>query len=93
LLIFATPLAAQLGGPPLPESPWPAQELIREGKLDEALAVYKKALAGSPDPLPLHGAMGNLLDLRGQRNEAAGATAHNPAAAFAHPFARKKSGA
>lgn len=70
LLIFAAPLAAQFGGPPLPESARPAQALIREGKLDEALAIYRKALADTPDSLPLHSAMGNLLDLMGQSSEA-----------------------
>jgi len=70
LLVFAAPIAAQPGGPPLPESARPAQALIREGKLDEALALYKKAVAEAPDSLPLHSAMGNLLDLMGQSAEA-----------------------
>jgi tetratricopeptide (TPR) repeat protein len=69
-LLFAAPLAAQFGGPPLPESARPAQALIREGKLDQALAIYKKALADAPDSLALHAAMGNLLDLMGQSSEA-----------------------
>jgi tetratricopeptide (TPR) repeat protein len=62
LLIFAVPLMAQPGSP--------AQALIREGKLDDALALYKKALADSPDSLPLHAAMGNLLDLMGHSADA-----------------------
>jgi tetratricopeptide (TPR) repeat protein len=70
LLVFATPLIAQFGGPPLPESVRPAASLIREGKLDEALALYKKVLADSPDSLQLHNATGNLLDLTGQSAEA-----------------------
>src|SRR5580698_5748713 len=70
LLVFATPLTAQFGGPPLPDSARPAQSLIREGKLDEALTLYHKALADSPDSLTLHSAMGNLLDLMGQSTEA-----------------------
>lgn len=70
LLLAAASLAAQFGGPPLPEAARPAQALIREGKLDEALAIYKKALADAPDSLPLHNAMGNLLDLMGQNAEA-----------------------
>lgn len=69
-LLFAAPLAAQFGGPPLPESARPAQALIRQGKLDEALALYKKALADAPDSLPLHSALGNLLDLMGRSAEA-----------------------
>lgn len=70
MLFFAASLAAQFGGPPLPEAARPAQTLIREGKLDEALAIYKKALADTPDSLPLHSAIGNLLDLMGQSAEA-----------------------
>src|SRR5580700_10030429 len=70
VLLFSAPLAAQFGGPPLPESARPAQALIREGKLDDALAIYKKALAGAPDSLPLYNAMGNLLDLMGHGAEA-----------------------
>jgi tetratricopeptide (TPR) repeat protein len=70
ILLFAAPLAAQFGGPPLPEAARPAQALIREGKLDEALAIYKKALADTPDSLPLHNAMGNLLDLMGRGADA-----------------------
>ena len=62
LLLFAAPLVAQPGSP--------AQALIREGKLDDALALYKKALADSPDSLPLHSAMGNLLDLMGKSADA-----------------------
>jgi tetratricopeptide (TPR) repeat protein len=70
LLIFTAPVPAQFGGPPLPEAARPAQGLIREGKLDEALALYEKALAESPDSLPLHSALGNLFDLMGQGAEA-----------------------
>ncbi len=70
MLPFAAPLAAQFGGPPLPESARPAQQLIREGKLDEALALYKKALADAPGSLSLHSAMGNLLDLMGKSDDA-----------------------
>jgi tetratricopeptide (TPR) repeat protein len=70
LLFLAAPWPAQFGGPPLPEAARPAQGLIREGKLEEALAIYKKALADSPDSVALHSAMGNLLDLMGQSTEA-----------------------
>jgi len=70
MLLCAAPLAAQFGGPPLPEAARPAQALIREGKLDEALAVYRKALESSPDSLALTSSMGNLLDLMGRSAEA-----------------------
>jgi len=70
MLLSAALLAAQPGGPPLPEAARPAQSLIREGKLDEALAIYKKALETAPDSLPLRSALGTLLDLMGQSAEA-----------------------
>jgi tetratricopeptide (TPR) repeat protein len=72
-LLTAALLAAQSGGQggsSLPEAARPAQSLIREGKLDDALAMYKKALAANPDSLPLHSALGTLLDLMGQGAEA-----------------------
>jgi tetratricopeptide (TPR) repeat protein len=71
MLLTAAVLAAQPGGgAPLPEAARPGQALLREGKLDEALAVYKKALAGAADSLPLNNATGVLLDLMGQGAEA-----------------------
>lgn len=70
MLLAAASLAAQPGGPPLPEAARPAQSLIREGKLEEALAIYKKALEAAPDSLSLHSAAGNLLDLMGHSAEA-----------------------
>ena len=69
-VVLAAPLAAQPGGPPLPEAARPAQALIRDGKLDDALAVYKKALEGAPDSLALRNATGTLLDLMGRSAEA-----------------------
>src|ERR1019366_2998304 len=69
MILSAALLAAQPGAPPLPEAARPAQSLIRDGRLDEALAIYKKALEGAPDSLPLHNALGNLLDLMGQSTE------------------------
>jgi tetratricopeptide (TPR) repeat protein len=54
----------------LPEAARPAQSLIREGKLDDALAIYKKALENAPDSLPLNNALGTLLDLIGRGAEA-----------------------
>jgi len=71
MLLSATILVAQPGGgQSLPEAARPGQALIRDGKLDEALAVYRKTLAGAPDSLPLYSALGNLLDLMGQGAEA-----------------------
>ena len=70
MLLFAAPMAAQPGGPPLPESARPALALVRQGKLDEALAIYRKSLAESPDSLPLHSALGSLFDLMGRATDA-----------------------
>ena len=71
LLLFSATLRAQPGGgAPLPEAARPGQALVRDGKLDEALAVYRKALDGASDSLPLHNALGVLLDLMGRGAEA-----------------------
>jgi tetratricopeptide (TPR) repeat protein len=71
MLVSAALLAAQPGGgQPLPEAARPAQALIREGKLDQALAIYEKALEGAADSLPLNNALGVLLDLMGEGAEA-----------------------
>jgi tetratricopeptide (TPR) repeat protein len=46
------------------------QQLMREGKLDDALALYSQALQTSPNSLPANIAAGSLLDLLGQGEEA-----------------------
>src|SRR5438128_2570400 len=46
------------------------QQLIREGKLDEALQLYRSNLAATPDSLPGNTAAGILLDLMGRGDEA-----------------------
>jgi Flp pilus assembly protein TadD len=43
---------------------------MREGKLDDALALYRRTLQTSPDSLPANIAAGNVLDLLGQGEEA-----------------------
>ena len=47
-----------------------AQQAIRDGKPDEALAVYRKELAANPDSLHANNAAGTLLDLMGNGAEA-----------------------
>jgi tetratricopeptide (TPR) repeat protein len=47
-----------------------AQQLLREGKLDDALGVYRKELAAHPDSVPANNAAGTVLDLMGQGAEA-----------------------
>ncbi|MGA8220736.1 MAG: tetratricopeptide repeat protein [Candidatus Acidiferrales bacterium] len=46
------------------------QQLMREGKLDDALALYRKTLQLSPDSGPANIAAGSVLDLMGQGEEA-----------------------
>ena len=46
------------------------QQLMREGKLDEALALYRQTLQTSPNSLPANIAAGSVLDLLGQGEEA-----------------------
>ena len=46
------------------------EKLSREGKLDEALALYQKALDKSPDLYEAHLAEGMTLDLKGEYQEA-----------------------
>jgi tetratricopeptide (TPR) repeat protein len=46
------------------------QQLMREGKLDAALALYRQTLQTSPDSLPANIAAGSVLDLTGQGEEA-----------------------
>ena len=46
------------------------QQLIREGKLEEALALYRQTLQSQPLSLPANIAAGNVLDLMGKGEEA-----------------------
>ena len=62
--------AQQKGGPPQPEWARHARQLITEGKYDDALGVYQKELANTPDSPQLHNAAGVLLDLMGKGEEA-----------------------
>lgn len=43
---------------------------MREGKMEEALALYRKTLESSPDSFPANIAAGNVLDLMGKGEEA-----------------------
>lgn len=59
---------------PVPGSPadlvQQGQKLSRDGKQDQALALYRKALDKSPDLYEAHMASGVALDLQGQYGEA-----------------------
>jgi tetratricopeptide (TPR) repeat protein len=46
------------------------RQLMREGKLEDALALYKKTLQGSPNSLEANVAAGSALDLMGRGSEA-----------------------
>src|SRR5260221_14547092 len=46
------------------------QQLMRDGKLEEALALYRQTLQTSPDSLPALNAAGVVLDLMGKGAEA-----------------------
>ena len=45
------------------------QQLMREGKLEEALALYRQTIQTSPNSVPANIAAGNVLDLKGQGEE------------------------
>lgn len=71
LLIFSVGLFAQPpGAQPQPEFMRQAQPLLRDGKLDEALAIYQQELKTNPDSLPALNAAGVVLDLMGKGAEA-----------------------
>ena len=64
-------LSAQASGEQQqPEFIKQGQQLIREGKPDEALAVYRKTLQTTPDSVPANLAAGSVLDLMGKGEEA-----------------------
>lgn len=46
------------------------QQLMRDGKLEDALALYRQVLQASPDSLPANIAAGSVLDLMGRGEEA-----------------------
>jgi len=65
------PAAGQApGGQEQPEFVRQGQALMREGKLPDALALYRQVLAGTPDSVPANNAAGIALDLMGQGAEA-----------------------
>jgi tetratricopeptide (TPR) repeat protein len=53
-----------------PEFVKQGQYLIREGKPEEALALYRQTLQASPDSLVANVAAGSVLDLMGKSEEA-----------------------
>jgi tetratricopeptide (TPR) repeat protein len=69
---FLAPLLAQTPGSQQqqPEFIRQGQQMMREGKLDDALALYRKTLKTSPNSVPANVAAGSVLDLKGQGEEA-----------------------
>ena len=68
--LFAQAAQAPVQRPPQPEFIKQGQQLMREGKLEEALALYRQTLEASPLSLPANIAAGNVLDLMGKGEEA-----------------------
>jgi tetratricopeptide (TPR) repeat protein len=70
--VSLTPLLAQTPGSQQqqPEFIRQGQQLMREGKLDDALVLYRKTLETSPNSVPANIAAGSVLDLKGQGEEA-----------------------
>src|SRR6266513_4475995 len=74
-LVLSASLAPLLAQTPSTQQQQPefireGQQLMREGKLDDALALYRKTLQTSPNSVPANIAAGNVLDLKGQGEEA-----------------------
>lgn len=63
-------MGQQQGRQQQPEFVRKGQQLAREGKLEEALAVYRQELRESPDSVQAHVAAGVVLDLMGRGAEA-----------------------
>ncbi len=64
------PAPPQAGQQQQPEFVKQAQQLLREGKPQEALAVYRQTLQTSPNSVPANIGAGSVLDLLGQGAEA-----------------------
>jgi tetratricopeptide (TPR) repeat protein len=70
-LVSGTVLSAQApSGQEQPEFVKQGQSLLREGRLEEALALYRKTLQETPDSQAANNAAGIALDLMGKGSEA-----------------------
>ena len=75
LLVLSLPFPALFAQAPggqqqQPEFIKQGQQLMREGKLEDALALYRQTLQTSPDSRPANIAAGGVLDLMGRGEEA-----------------------
>lgn len=68
--VGAQPPAPPSGPPQQPEFVKQGQQLIRDRKPEEALALYLQTLKSSPDSIPANIAAGSVLDLMGKDEEA-----------------------
>ena len=88
--MFAQPPQGGGRGGPQPEFMRAAQAAMREGKLEDALAVYQKELGANPNSVAANNAAGVVLDLMGKGAEA---RKHFQKAIDAAPDAAAKAGA
>jgi tetratricopeptide (TPR) repeat protein len=65
-----TVVFAQPPGGPQPEFVRQGQQFMRQGKLDEAIQLYRREVAAAPDSVPANNAVGVALDLAGHGTEA-----------------------
>src|SRR5881392_3892356 len=70
LLSTASVLAQAPAQQKQPELVKQGQQLMREGKPEEALALYRQTLQTSPDSVPANIAAGSVLDTMGKGEEA-----------------------
>lgn len=70
LIMMCLPAWPQAAAPQQPEFLKQGQQLMRNGKLDEALALYKRTLETEPNSEPANIAVGSVLDLMGKGAEA-----------------------
>lgn len=62
--------AQQQGDQPQPEFLKNGQQLMRDGKMEEALALYRQEIKNTPNSVQAHNAAGVVLDLMGRGAEA-----------------------
>lgn len=65
-VLFTAGLFAQAAGEQQPEFIKRGQQLLHEGRLEEALSLYDQTLKATPDSLPALLAAGSVLDLIGR---------------------------
>jgi tetratricopeptide (TPR) repeat protein len=73
--VLSTCVSSLLAQAPAPQREQPefirqGQQLMRAGKLEDALALYRQTLQSSPLSLPANAAAGSVLDLLGRGEEA-----------------------